>query len=58
MLYFSSVLITRIFLDVSLFFCSWLMMGMQDALECIFVAWVYMCMLAWRLLKGKMPLGF
>lgn len=41
MLYFSSVLITRIFLDVSLFFCSWLMMGMQDALECIFVAWVY-----------------
>lgn len=52
-LYFSSVLITRIFLDVSLFL-QLAHGGMQDALECIFVVWVYMCICQLGgYLKGK-----
>lgn len=55
MLYFSRVSISRIFLDFFFPF-PFLQLDydrMQDALECIFVAWVYVYMLARRLLKGK-----
>lgn len=46
-LYFSTVLRRQIFLNVS--FCGWIMMGMQDELECIFVEYMYVYMLVWRL---------